>query len=91
MSDDVLGELKRAVEQQIESRETPYVKATFERLRGLGLEESEVKEQIALCLGQEMERAFTTGKAFDVDVYRELLDQLPVPLEDAEESPFASL
>ena len=78
MNDDLLPDLLLAVEQQLVSPQTPYVAKTLARLVGLGIEESEAKTQIALCLGEEMERILGSRKPFDEKSYRTDLDGLPL-------------
>ena len=78
MNDDLLPDLLLAVEQQLVSPQTPYVAKTLARLVGLGIEESEAKTQIALCLGEEMERILSSRKPFDEKTYRTDLDVLPI-------------
>ena len=85
VNDDLLPELLRAVEQQLVSPQTKYVAKTLERLAKEGVPEAEAKEQIALCLGQEMDAAFRKRRGFDEKAYRELLDELPVAEGDGEE------
>lgn len=82
MNDDLLPDLIAAVEQQLTSPQTPYVAKTLARLTKLGLEESEVKTQIALCLGEEMDNILRTRKGFDEKAYRAALDALPHPKEN---------
>ena len=77
MNDDLLPDLLAAVEQQLVSPQTPYVAKTLARLLGLGVEESEAKTQIALCLGEEMDNILRTRKPFDEQSYRVNLDGLP--------------
>jgi cellobiose-specific phosphotransferase system component IIB len=85
VNDDLLPELLRAVEQQLVSPQTKYVAKTLERLVKEGVPEAEAKEQIALCLGQEMDASFRKRRGFDEKAYRELLDELPVEAGDEEE------
>lgn len=82
MNDDLLPDLLAAVEQQLVSPQTPYVAKTLVRLSKLGLEESEAKTQIALCLGEEMDNILRTRKGFDEKAYRAALDALPHPEEE---------
>ncbi|MES2438191.1 MAG: hypothetical protein V4584_03955 [Verrucomicrobiota bacterium] len=77
MNDDLLPDLLAAVEQQLVSPQTPYVAKTLTRLTKLGIEESEAKSQIALCLGEEMDNILRTRKPFDEKAYRVALDALP--------------
>ncbi len=78
MHDDLFPELITAVEQQMASPQTPYVAATYQRLTGLGIESDEAKSQIAVCLGEEMEKILASKKPFDEAAYRTALDALPL-------------
>ena len=83
--DDLLPDLIAAVEQQLTSPQTPYVAKTLTRLVKLGIEESEAKSQIALCLGEEMDQILRNRRAFDEKAYRANLATLPMAEEnDAE-------
>ena len=79
MNDESLIEsLLPAVEQQLESEQTPYVKETFIRLvEKEEISPDEAKELIALCLADESNRMFIDKRDFDVARYQELLEQLP--------------
>jgi hypothetical protein len=77
MTDELFADLLAAVEQQLTSPQTPYVGATLRRLVKLGVEESEAKSQIALCLGEEMDEVLRKRRAFDEKAYRAFLDALP--------------
>jgi len=81
MTDDLLPDLIAAVEQQLTSPQTPYVAKTFARLVKLGIEESEAKAQIALCLGEEMDQILRKRRAFDEKAYRASLATLPMAEE----------
>lgn len=83
MTDDLLPDLIAAVEQQLLSPQTPYVAKTFDRLSQVGLDPSEAKTQIALCLGEEMDKILSTRKPFDEKSYRRALESLPLPDEEA--------
>jgi Domain of unknown function (DUF1841) len=83
MLDELLPDLIIAVEQQLISPQTPYVKKAFERLCKLGIDPSAAKTQIATCLAEEMNRILESRKPFDEKSYRELLDELPFPDEGA--------
>jgi hypothetical protein len=85
MNDDLLPDLLAAVEQQLCSPQTPYVAKAFARLLKLGIEESEVKLQIALCLGEEMDQVLRKRRSFDEKAYRTSLDALPMAADDATE------
>ena len=79
MNDEsLIQSLLPAVEQQLESPQTPYVKATFTRL----VEKEEISpdlamELIALCLADESNRMYIDKRDFDVARYQQLLENLP--------------
>ena len=79
MNDESLIEsLLPAVDQQMESPQTPYVKTTFIRLvEKEGLSPDEARELIALCLADESNRMYIDKRDFNVSRYQELLDSLP--------------
>lgn len=79
MNEDSLVEsLLPAVEQQLESTQTPYVKKTFVRLvEKEGIAPDEAKALIALALADESNRMFIDKRDFDVARYQELLNNLP--------------
>lgn len=79
MNDENLIEsLLPAVEQQLESPQTPYVKKTFTRLvETEEISPDEAKEMIALCLADESNRMYIDKRDFDVTRYQDLLDDLP--------------
>lgn len=82
MNDELLADLLAAVEQQLVAPQTKYVAKTFDRLTKLGLEEAEAKEQIAICLGEEMDKVMRTKKGFDEKAYKTALDELPFAEEE---------
>jgi hypothetical protein len=86
MTDDLLPDLIAAVEQQLTSPQTPYVGKTLIRLLKLGVEESEAKSQMALCLGEEMDQVLRKRRGFDEKAYRSSLDALPFPPVDSLEN-----
>ncbi len=79
MNDESLIEsLLPAIEQQLESPDTPYVKAAFLRLvEKEEISPDEAKELIALSLADESNRMFIDKRDFDVQRYQELLAALP--------------
>lgn len=79
MNDESLIEsLLPAIEQQLESPDTPYVKAAFVRLvEKEDVSPDEAKEMIALCLADESNRMLIDKRDFDIDRYQELLTNLP--------------
>jgi hypothetical protein len=83
MSNDLLHDLLAAVEQQLASPQTTYVATTLDRLVRAGLDATEAKSQIALCLGDEMDQVLRKHRSFDEAAYRAALDALPLEPEDA--------
>jgi hypothetical protein len=80
-NENLIESLLPAVEQQLESSETPYVKQTFTRLvEKESLTPDEAKELIALCLADESNRMFIDKRDFDIIRYQKLLDSLPEEL-----------
>jgi hypothetical protein len=86
MNDDLFPDLITAVEQQMASTQTPYVAKAHARLTGLGLESDEAKSQIAVCLGEEMEKILKLHKPFEEVSYRAALDALPLEEEELPEN-----
>jgi len=84
---ELLPDLLAAIEQQLASPQTPYVRKTLDRLIHDGLEESEAKTQIALCLGEEMDQILRKKRPFDEKSYRASLDQLPMEPEPDDPEP----
>ena len=80
MNDESLIEsLLPAIEQQMESSATPYVKTTFVRLTEKEqLSPNDAKEMMALSLADESNRMFIDKRDFDAARYQELLDNLPL-------------
>ena len=75
-ADRFFEELLHAVDQQLEARETAYVRATFDRLVKAGLTEEEAREAIARCLAEESDRMFRSRRPFDEDAYRTSLEMI---------------
>lgn len=74
----LIDALLPAVQEQLESPETPYVKAEFTRLvEREGLTPEQGMEAIALCLADEANRMLIDNRKFDEKRYRELLGALP--------------
>lgn len=84
MNSELLPDLLVAVEQQLASPQTPYVAKTFARLTGLGIDETEAKTQIAICLGEEMDNVLRSKKPFDEKAYKASLEALPMADEPEE-------
>lgn len=74
---DLVTSLIPAVEQQLESDQTPFVKETYDRLVENEFSDEEAKQAIALCLADESNRMFIDKRDFDLERYQELLDDLP--------------
>ena len=83
MKNDITGEeistvMIPMIEQQIQSPDTPYVKAQFERLLTEGEEETEAKRLIALCLADEIAQMQQEDRPFDAARYEHMLQFLPI-------------
>lgn len=76
---DLISSLVPAVQEQLKSKDTPYVKTAFDRIAVLEEVdgEEEALKMIALCLADESNRMFIDKRDFDVDRYKELLEALP--------------
>ena len=88
MNDESLIEsLLPAVDQQLDSEQTPYVKATFTRLvEKEQISPDEARELIAVCLADESNRMYIDKRDFDVARYQQLLEDLPGELiEDSDQ------
>ena len=85
MNDDILPDLLAAVEQQLNSFQTLYVAQTLSRLQKLGIDPQEAKSQIAICLGEEMDRMLAEDRPFDETAYQASLEALPMADEETEE------
>ncbi|MBT8036910.1 MAG: hypothetical protein KJO21_05135 [Verrucomicrobiae bacterium] len=76
--ESLVDSLLPAVEQQLESPQTPYVLETFTRLVEKDqLPPDEAKQLIAICLADESNRMFIEKRDFDVVRYQQLLESLP--------------
>lgn len=76
--ESLVDSLLPAVEQQLESTQTPYVQQTFVRLvEKEGISPDDSKKLIALCLADESNSMYIDKRDFDVSRYQELLDALP--------------
>mgnify|MGYP001820174695 CR=1 FL=1 len=75
---DLFSTLLPAIEQQLQSEDTPFVRATYDRLvADENCDCEEAKHMIALCLADETERMLEDGRPFDLDRYKTLLELLP--------------
>lgn len=75
---DLISALIPAVEQQLDSPETPFVRITLDRLtQDDTTTREEAMQMIALCLADESNRMFIDKRNFDIDRYQSLLNTLP--------------
>ena len=75
---DLITALIPAIKDQLKSKETPYVKKTFERLIKLDdIDEDEAIKMLALCLADETNRMFIDKRNFDALRYQVMLNALP--------------
>ena len=74
----LITSLTPAIQEQLESKDTPYVKKAFERLVKIdGIDDAEAIKMLALCLADESNRMFIDKRNFDELRYQELLSALP--------------
>ncbi|WAC18098.1 DUF1841 family protein [Luteolibacter sp. SL250] len=85
MNNDLLPDLLIAVEQQLVSPQTPYVRKALDRLVKLEIGEADAKTQIAICLGEQMDEVMRTKKPFDEKAYRAALEELPFADEEEDD------
>ena len=77
--DEAVEKLLPAVEEQLKSPETPYVREAFDRiLNEPDIEEEEAKAMLAFCLADEIEAMMADERDFDGNRYQMLLELLPV-------------
>jgi len=75
---DLITALIPAIKDQLKSKDTPYVKKTFERLIKLDdIDEEEATNMLALCLADETNRMFIDKRNFDALRYQVMLNALP--------------
>lgn len=74
---DLITSLIPAIQEQLKSKDTPYVKKAYDRLIAEEIAEEETLQMLALCLADESNRMFIDKRDFDVTRYQELLDALP--------------
>ncbi len=88
MNDESLIEsLLPAVDQQLESTQTTYVKSTFDRLvEQEQLSPDQAKELIAICLADESNRMYVDKRDFDIERYQQLLEELPGEFTEEQEA-----
>jgi len=76
-TENLINGLRPAVEEQINSPDTPYVGTTLARLLGTGEDPAEARLLIAFCLADEANRMMIDRRAFDPKRYQTLLNALP--------------
>lgn len=77
--DEAVEKLLPAIEEQLSSPETPYVREAFERiLEEPDIDEEEARAMLAFCLADEVEAMMSEEREFDADRYQMLLSLLPV-------------
>lgn len=75
---DLVHSLVPAIMQQLDSPDTPFVKATYNRIIKLDdVDQDEAHKMLALCLADESNRMFIDKRDFDIKRYKQLLDALP--------------
>jgi hypothetical protein len=76
--DEAVENLLPAIAEQLDSPDTPYVRATYDRLlREPDIEDEEARAMLAFCLADELEAMTTAERPFDADRYEMLLKLLP--------------
>lgn len=82
--DEMIETLLPAVQEQIQTEETAYVKTCLERLTGKEkLEEQEALELIAQALAIAVNEMMVSGRPFDSGRYKALLKDLPALPDEA--------
>lgn len=77
--DDLITQLLPAVEQQLNSPDTPYVTETYKRLLEIDdIDAEEAKNMIAFCLADEIEAVDREERDFSPERYQTLLALLPI-------------
>ena len=79
LMDEAVKLLLPAIDEQIDSPQTPYVREAFVRLLDEpDIDEEEAKAMLAFCLADEMESMMTEDRKFNEDRYKLMLSLLPV-------------
>jgi len=76
--DELSDKLLPAVEEQMNSPETPFVRKHYQRLLDDGETETESKKMIALCLLDEVEQMQSQNRSFNLKRYEQMLEFLPI-------------
>ena len=79
MSDDktVRDGFLSTVVNQISSNDPPEAKATYDRLKGQGLSDTQALQLIGLALKKEMKQMIAESRGFDNERYIALMNKLP--------------
>lgn len=78
MDDPEILALFPAIEEQLTSVETPYVKTAFESLLAEDdIDEPEAKYMLAFCLADEIDKMMSEERPFNLERYQMLLALLP--------------
>jgi|TARA_B110000879_G_scaffold51501_1_gene73107 hypothetical protein len=76
--DEIVVALLPAIEEQLASPETAYVKEAFDRLTfNSEIDDEEARHMIAFCLADEVETMKNEDRQFNADRYQMLLNLLP--------------
>ena len=71
------AQILEIVKNQLESNDPPETKATYERLKREGFNESQVKQMIGQCVSVELFESHKFGKTYDDLRYIYNLSKLP--------------
>jgi hypothetical protein len=75
---DLITSLTPAIKEQLNSKDTPYVRKAYQRLIKLDdVDDAEAIKMLALCLADESNRMFIDKRNFDELRYQMLLNALP--------------
>lgn len=76
--DEAVEALLPAINEQLESPETPYVREAYERLISEpDIEDEEARAMLAFCLADEIEAMSSEERPFNEERYQLLLTLLP--------------
>jgi hypothetical protein len=76
--DDLIAHLLPAIEEQLNSPDTDYVREAYDRLlKEPDIDDPEARNMLAFCLADEIERMSAKDAPFDEQRYRMLLSMLP--------------
>ena len=76
--DESLESLLPAIDEQLDSPETPYVREAYDRLLAEpDIEDEEARAMLAFCLADEIEALTAQERPFDSERYQLLLALLP--------------